>query len=250
MIKVSIITATYNSEKYLEETYRSIKKQSHLCWEWVITDDCSTDNTENILKEIASKDKRVKVYRNEKNSGAAVARNNSLRNASGKYIAFIDSDDVWKEEKLETQLRFMEAKDLSFSFTAYELINELGRPMDITVDTHLKDSLSYEDMLRKRATLGCSTVMLKRAAYGTVQMPLLRTGQDYATWLSLIKTGQNAYPLAKVLTRYRITPNSISRNKVKKASRQWQIYREVEGLSLQKSFLCFCYYVWRAVFRK
>ena len=105
-------------------------------------------------------------------------------------------------------------------------------------------------MLKKKATLGCSTVMLRRNAFDDITMPLLRTGQDYATWLKLLKTGQNAYPLIDVLTQYRILPNSISRNKVKKAKRQWQIYREVEKLSLYKSAVSFCFYAWRAVFRK
>jgi teichuronic acid biosynthesis glycosyltransferase TuaG len=105
-------------------------------------------------------------------------------------------------------------------------------------------------MLKKRATLGCSTVMLRKSGFEDISMPLIRTGQDYATWLKLLKTGNEAYLLNDVLTSYRIRPNSISRNKFKKAKRQWQIYRELEQLPMLKSLVCFCNYVWRAVFRK
>ena len=105
-------------------------------------------------------------------------------------------------------------------------------------------------MLRKKATLGCSTVMIRRAGFNDLLMPLLRTGQDYATWLKLLRTGEKAYILNEVLTSYRILPNSISRNKFKKAIRQWQIYRDVENLSFSMSFVCFFFYAYRAVFRK
>lgn len=248
--KVTIITATYNSENYILNSYKSIKDQSYQYWEWIVTDDSSKDNTVEVLKKIASEDNRVKVYVNESNSGAAVTRNNSLNYATGNYIAYIDSDDLWQQNKLEKQIRFMTDNQINFSFTAYELIDENGLELNQQVDTHLSGFLTYEDMLKKKATLGCSTVMLRRSAFDDISMPLLRTGQDYATWLKLLKTGRNAYPLTEVLTQYRISPNSISRNKVQKAKRQWQIYREIEKLSFYKSAVCFCFYAWRAVFRK
>ncbi len=247
---VSIITATYNSNHSLIDTYQSIKSQTFDNFEWLITDDCSVDDTFELLNKISSEDNRVKVYKNDINSGAAVSRNNSLLHAKGDLIAFIDSDDVWLADKLETQIKFMEENNIDFSFTAYELIDKNGVGLGQKIDTHLLGFVNYEDMLKKKATLGCSTVMLRRNAFDDIAMPLLRTGQDYATWLKLLKTGRNAYPLTNVLTQYRILPNSISRNKIKKAKRQWQIYREVEKLTLLKSSMCFCFYAWRAVFRK
>jgi teichuronic acid biosynthesis glycosyltransferase TuaG len=246
---ISIITATYLSENQIANTYASLKKQSIQNWEWLVTDDCSTDNTLQFLDEIAAIDHRVRVFKNNKNSGAAVSRNNSLSHAKGEFIAFVDSDDLWRPEKLEKQVEFM-GKDINFSFTAYDLIDEQGNSLGRTVDANQSGSFSYEDMLKKRATLGCSTVMIRKSAFEDISMPLLRTGQDYATWLKLLKTGNNAHILNEVLTSYRIMPNSISRNKLKKAKRQWQIYREVEKLSLLKSTDCFCHYAWRAVFRK
>lgn len=246
---VSIITATYNSENLIQKTYESLQLQSHKNWEWVITDDCSSDGTFQLINEMANSDKRISVYKNQVNSGAAVSRNKSLKHSAGEYIAFIDSDDVWLPNKLEKQLEFM-GKEIDFSFTAYELINEDGRALNQKVDASQYGAFSYNDMLMKKATLGCSTVMLRRSAFDDITMPLLRTGQDYATWLKLLKTGVNAHLFNEVLTCYRIMPDSISRNKFKKAKRQWQIYREVEKLPLIKSAICFSFYAWRAVFRK
>ncbi|WP_286295397.1 glycosyltransferase family 2 protein [Vibrio apostichopi] len=247
---VSIITATYNSSGHILETYNCIVGQSHSDWEWLVTDDCSTDNTVDILNDISQHDNRVKVYRNSVNSGAAVSRNNSLTSANGEFIAFIDSDDTWVSSKLELQVGFMEKQNVDFCFTAYQLMDEFGVPLNTFVDSKQVGAFTYEDMLRKKATLGCSTVLLRSASFIDLQMPLIRTGQDYATWLKLLKTGKDAYVFPKALTNYRIMPGSISRNKVKKAMRQWQIYRHIEKLTLSKSLICFSFYAWRAVFRK
>lgn len=246
----TIIMATYNSMDLIRETIDSILLQSLSDWELLITDDCSSDDTVKLLNQISAKDNRVKLLTNQINSGAAVSRNNSLKYATGEFIAFLDSDDLWLPDKLEKQLSFM-GSDVDFSFTAYELVDEKGKSLNQTVDTNQSSiTFNYEDMLKKKATLGCSTVMLRRSAFNDISMPLLRTGQDYATWLKLLKTGKAAYLLNEVLTRYRIMPNSISRNKYKKAKRQWQIYRQVEKLSIVKSAVCFSFYAWRAVFRK
>lgn len=247
---VSIITATFNSSNEIELTYNSILNQTHTNWEWIVTDDCSTDDTYNILQNIQRNDERVKIFKNLVNLGAAVSRNNSLSYVQGDYISFIDSDDLWYEDKLKLQINFMLTNKVDFSFTAYELIDQNGSKLFKEVDRNIDRPVNYNDMLKKYATIGCSTVMLRRLAFDDLSMPLLRTGQDYATWLKLLKTGINAYPICYVLTQYRILPNSISRNKFKKALRQWQIYRVLEKLSLFKSLYCFFCYGFRALFRK
>lgn len=247
---VSIITPSFNSKQYLLETYESIKAQSYSNWEWIVTDDCSSDGTAFLMQRIASIDKRVIFLSNEKNSGAAVSRNLSIGSAKGEFIAFIDSDDLWLPDKLEKQIKFMKSNELDFTFTAYELIDDKSVKLGKQVDTHLRESVTYELMLKKRATLGCSTVIIRQNAFEDITMPLIRTGQDYALWLKLLRTGVKAYALQDVLTQYRILPNSISRNKFKKAKRQWEIYRAIEKLTLLKSIECFCFYAWRAVFRK
>ena len=248
-MKVSIITPAYNSERWIKNTYRAIRDQSHINWEWLVTDDCSSDKTLEILQKLSQEDHRVRYFSNTENSGAAVSRNNSIQNATGDFLAFIDSDDLWQVNKLEQQLDFMGSK-IDFSFTAYELIDGSESKLNITVDSSQQGAFTYRDMLRKKATLGCSTVMLRRASFDDISMPLIRTGQDYALWLKLLKTGKKAYILPVVLTQYRILPDSISRNKIKKAKRQWQIYRDIEQLNIIDSSINFCFYAFRAVFRK
>lgn len=249
-IKISIITATYNSSELIQSTYDSIARQDYINWEWLVTDDCSDDNTWSILEGIARNDPRVSIYKNDKNSGAAVSRNNSMSHAEGEFFAFIDSDDLWLNGKLKRQIDFMENNKVDFSFTAYEMVDQYGIRLGKSVDSNQEGCFSYRDMLLKKATLGCSTVMIRRSAFPKLSMPLLRTGQDYATWLNILRTGTHAYVIRDVLTQYRITPNSISRNKLKKAKRQWQIYREIERLSLIDSMICFSSYARNAIFRK
>lgn len=247
---VSIITPSYNSKKFISQTIESVQAQTYQNWEMIIVDDNSSDDSINIIESYISTDKRIKLIKLKKNSGAAVARNKAIQIALGQYIAFLDSDDLWLPEKLEQQITFMKKNKIDFSFTAYELINENGKPLNISVDSKQVGSFSYHDMLRKKATLGCSTVILWRSAFSDLNMPLLRTGQDYALWLKLLKSGKKAFIVSTILTKYRITPNSISRNKVKKAKRQWQIYHETEGLNFIQSAINFCFYAWRATFRK
>lgn len=250
--KVSIITATYNSEQFIYDTYKSLVSQTLSNWEWLVTDDCSKDGTIQILKEIAEKDERVTFFQNEVNSGAAVSRNKSMSHASGDYLAFVDSDDMWASDKLEVQINKMKELNLEFSFTGYSAISESGQPLNQTVDHDNVGFFDYEDMLKKKATLGCSTVILRASSFPREEltMPKLRTGQDYAFWLKLLKTGAKAYCIGGNYMSYRLVSNSISRNKFKKSKRQWQIYREVEKLSLIKSSYCFLFYAFRAVFRK
>ena len=214
-----------------------------------MTDDDSVDSTFNILTDIAQADSRVKPHKNTHNNGAAITRNNSLARAEGNYIAFVDADDTWLPGKLQTQHDIMKKGKHKFTFTAYSIMDEAGNSLNRTVDTQQLHPISYSDMLRKKATIGCSTVMLDRTAFVDISMPPIRTGQDYALWLKLLKTGACAFPINTPLTKYRIHPNSISRNKLNKARRQWQIYRECEQLSIFTSIECFCFYAVRAVFR-
>lgn len=248
MYLVTIITPTYNSEAFIRQTYSCILAQTYQQWEWLVTDDCSNDQTWDILKKLAYNDCRVKVARNNSNSGAAITRNNSIIRARGYFLAFIDADDLWTPDKLEKQIDFM-GKDVNFSFTAYEIIDENGVSVNKFIDKHHFGAFSYEDMLRKKATLGCSTVMIRKNAFKDLHMPNIRTGQDYALWLKLLRSGQKAYLLNQPLTKYRIVSGSISRNKFRKAKRQWQIYRKIENLGILKSCICFSYYAFRAVFR-
>jgi glycosyltransferase involved in cell wall biosynthesis len=248
MCLVSIITPTYNSDGFIEETYRSIISQTYSSWKWFVTDDCSDDNTWEILRTISKADDRVFIQKTRINSGAAAARNCSLSVADGEFISFIDADDLWLPNKLQNQIDFMN-NDINFSFTAYEIIDENGFPRNRYIDRNNQSSFNYDDMLKKKATLGCSTVMLRKNAFNDITMPNIRTGQDYALWLKLLQTGSLAYLLNESLTKYRIVSNSISRNKLKKALRQWEIYTKIEKLSYVKAIECFFWYAFRAISR-
>ena len=247
---VSIITPTFNSAAFIAQTAAGVRSQTHQDWEWLITDDFSQDGTWSMLQDLCATDSRITAVRNDANQGPAVSRNRSMDRAKGQYLAFLDADDIWLPHKLETHLNFMVSENIPFSFTAFEVIDRHGKSTGKVVDGRSQASVNYEDMLRKKATMGCSTVMIERTVIGKSRMPELRTGQDYAFWLALLRTGISATCLPAALTKYRIVPGSISRNKVGKARRQWQIYRELEKLGLLKSAVCFSSYAWRAVFRK
>lgn len=247
---VSIITPAFNSAKYIQEAYDSIKAQSYIDWEWVITDDCSEDDTWDILCSISQSDERVKVYRNDKNLGASETRNNSLKRSMGRFVAFLDSDDLWMKEKLAAQINYMIDNNYAFCFTAYAQTSCDGHNIHKVIDKNKSiQFITYHDLLLKKVTLGCSTVILDRKYLGEVFMPNLRTGQDYATWLNILRPGNKAFLYDEVLTKYRIMPNSISRNKVKKACRQWEIYRKIEKIKFIQASWYFLNYAIRAVSR-
>ena len=249
---VSIIMPSYNSALTIGESIESVQSQTYEKWELLITDDCSNDETVEIVRQYAEKDPRIKLFQNKENSGAAVSRNLSLSHSTGEFVAFLDSDDLWLPNKLEKQIDFMlNEKKVDFTFTAYSLIDAFGRHSNKVVDLQGNNlSFTYKDMLRKKATLGCSTVIFKKSAFKDYSMPLIRTGQDYALWLKLLKSGKQVYLLNEVLTYYRILPYSISRNKFKKCKRQWQIYRYIEQLGFIDSLISFLFYAWRAIFRR
>lgn len=246
---MSVITGAYNCSAYIRETYNSLRHQSLSDWEWVVVDDASIDGTLGILENISQSDSRVKVFTNDMNLGAAGSRNKALKEARGLFLAFLDADDRWLPKKLQLQLDFMRSAAAVASFTGYRVISSDGVATGKVIDGSPRQEINYPQALRKRATIGCSTVIIARTAIKDYLMPDLRTGQDYAYWLKIMRTGVAFHHLSVPLTEYRITPTSISRNKFRKAMRQWEIYRKVEGLSLFYAAWNFCFYAFRAVFR-
>jgi len=245
---ISIVTAAYNCEPFIEATYESLRRQTLEDWEWIVVDDCSTDGTLDLLRKLAAVDARIRVVRNYENQGAAKSRNKAIERADGEFIAFIDSDDLWLPNKLAMQVEFM-SDEVDFSFTAYEIVTEQGLPTGKNIDSEASGFFDYEDMLAKKATLGCSTVMLRRASVGNLRMPLIRAGQDYAFWLSILRRGTKAHLLPEVLTYYRIRRNSLSRNKFRKAFQQWRIYRRLEKIPLLPAIKYFISYATNALTR-
>ncbi|WP_249869266.1 glycosyltransferase family 2 protein [Oceanobacillus saliphilus] len=241
---ISVITPSYNAEKFIGYTIESVLNQTYSNWEMVIVDDCSTDNTTSIVKEYMERDKRIKLFVLEENSGSAVARNTAMENAKGQYIAFLDSDDLWLPEKLEKQLSFMREKEIAFSFTKYVRILEDGTKTNAVSEA--PESVNYDDLM-KRCVIGCLTVMLDREKIGNLKMVNIRTRQDYVYWLTITKNGFLAYGLPEILAEYRLVDNSISSNKWKAAKRNWYVFREIEKQSLPKSIWYFSHYAVRSI---
>ncbi|AMB93698.1 glycosyltransferase family 2 protein [Aerococcus sanguinicola] len=245
---VSIVTPVYKAEKYLAHTIESVQAQDYDNWEMLLVDDCSPDQSAEIIKTYQAQDDRIKYHKLEENSGAAVARNWGLEAAQGRYIAFVDSDDYWTPDKLSKQLAFMDREAYGFTYTNFAQVNEAGEVLKERAD--LPHKLDYDGLLKNTA-IACSTVMIDRQLVGDFRMPLVRKGQDTATWLMLMRErGCQAYLLDEVLNHYRQVPGSISSNRLGALKRTWHTYRELEGLPLWKASYVFACYVFNAIKRR
>ncbi len=235
---------SYNAARFISESIDSVLSQTYSNWELLITDDCSKDNTLSIVREYEQKNTRIHGFVLPKNAGAAAARNNSLIRAKGDFIAFLDSDDLWKPEKLEKQLEFMLLYGYAFSYTDYELMSEGGHLLHKRL--RMPSSLSYSQYLRNTA-IGCLTVMIDKRQTGDFSMPSIRSSQDMATWLLLLRRIEKAHALTENLATYRLVGNSNSSKKKKAAKDVWRVYRQIEHLSLARSVFSFVGYVFHAV---
>lgn len=228
---ISIITPSYNSSEFIAETISSILNQSFTDWELLITDDCSSDDSYELLQSHANKDSRIKVFQLTENGGAGAARNNSIKQASGRYIAFCDSDDQWKPDKLEKQLKFMQDNDCALSYSSYDVIDEDGTSKGF-VDCPTE--VTYRRMLSNNY-IGCLTVMYDTEKLSKMYMPLIRKRQDWALWLDILKKVPKAYGIDERLSIYRDRSNSISSNKMNLIKYNWMLYHDVEKLGTIRS---------------
>lgn len=249
MIKnlVSIVTPVYNAERFIEKTINSVLAQTYEQFEMILVDDCSPDNSAAVINNLAELDSRIKYVKLEENSGAAVARNKGLEHAQGQYIAFIDSDDVWKPEKLDKQISYMNENNYSFTYTNFEIVEEDGKIMNASVP--LPDKLNYSGLLKNTA-IACSTVIIDRKVIGDFRMPLVRKGQDTATWLKILRTHDYAYLFDEVMGSYRQVAGSISSDKIGALKRTWNTYRNIEKLPLIKAVYYFTHYTLNAIKRR
>lgn len=229
---VSIITPTYNCGKYIGETIESVIAQTYQNWEMIIVDDCSIDNTNEIVNNYANNDSRIKYYKLEKNSGAAVSRTKAMELAQGQYMAFLDSDDVWYSNKLEYQINYMKDNNYAFTCTKYEQIDEESNLLDKIIKVIPKTS--YNRLLLD-CPVGNSTVMYNVTKMGKFQVPNIRKRNDDALWLQMLKKEKYIYGIDKVLMKYRIRKNSISSNKFKLIKYHWYLYRNIEHLGILRS---------------
>ncbi len=243
---VSVIMPLHNSAHFMGEAIASVLGQSFGDLELLLIDDASGDESYELARCHASCDKRVQVLKLSCNSGAAASRNAGLKVARGRYVAFLDSDDVWESDKLTVQLKAMMKLNAIFSYTDYIVVDRVGVPLR-TVSA--PDKLNYEGLLKNTA-IGCSTVVLDRRSVGEVSFPLIRKRQDLALWLSLLRRVDFAHRCGPVLTRYRHRPGSVSSNKVSAAAHTWRVYRRHEQMSLGASTYYFFRYALSALCRR
>lgn len=243
---VSIIMPCFNSEHFIIESINSVINQSYKNWELIIIDDNSKDRSIEIIQEFLQKENRISLIINEENSGAAISRNKGIEASNGDFIAFLDSDDIWKEEKLEKHIDFMMKNDLLLSYTYYSQISEDGSFIKKVTPPH---SLNYQQLL-KTCHIGCLTAIYNKKKLGKVYMPNIRKRQDYALWLKILKQNNTAICLPEYLAFYRIRSDSISSNKIKAAKYNWHLYRKIENLNFFKSSYYFVHYAINGIYQK
>lgn len=245
---ISIVVPVYNAAAFLEETIACVRGQTHTDWELLLVDDCSEDGSGAIADRAARADSRVRPVRQVKNQGAAAARNRGIAEACGRYLCFLDADDIWETDKLRTQLDFMKEKQAGFAFTGYEFADERGRGLGRVVQ--VPATISYRQAL-KNTTIFTSTVMIDRARIPDedIRMPDIAS-EDTATWWQILRKHGTGYGLNRNLVRYRRSANTLSSNKVRAVKRIWNLYRRQERLSLARSLYCMIFWAFRAVARR
>lgn len=243
---ISIITPCYNAEKFIFDTYKSIKNQTYQNWEWIIVDDMSSDESCDIIEQF--KDSKIRLYKPGKKLGPANARNYAVEKARGRYIAYIDADDLWFSNKLEIQVSFMERKGCAFSFTGYEFGNEKGIPNGKKI--RVPKQMNYKEAL-KNTTIWTSTVMfdLMQIKKIDIYMPNIKS-EDTALWWSLLKQGYTAYGLNEITAIYRRSMGTLSSNKVEAISRILQLYEFMGDINFFKKYYYFLNYLKNAVRRR
>lgn len=247
---VSIIVPVYNVEKMIQETMDSVLAQTYPHWELLLVEDCSKDNSAGVIMDYMAEkgDNRIRLIRQPSNQGAARARNRGLNEARGRYISYLDADDLWMPEKLERQLKFMERENAAFSFTGYEFADENGIGLGKIV--RVPETLSYKQAL-SNTTIFTTTVMFdtQKISKDMLEMPEIKS-EDTALWWKVLRTGCIAYGLDENLARYRRAGRTLSSNKLEAIRRIWNLYRKAEGLSLIRSMWHFCFWAVRAVWRR
>lgn len=229
---VSIITPIYNSAEFVRETADGIFSQTHKNWEWLVIDDCSTDDSMKVLEQMAAKDDRIVIIKNTENLGPGPTRNRGIQRASGKYLAFVDSDDVWFSEFLEENLKMVKKWNAGFVYSSVQRWNE---DFSIRYDDFIApETYSYKQLLKTNSIV-CSTAFIDAEKYGKLYMPDIRKRQDQALWLKYLEIIPKAYGIQKPMAKYRMRTNSVSSNKLSAAKYQFMLYNQHLKFNVFKS---------------
>lgn len=245
--QVSVITPCHNAEQWLDQAIRSVRAQQHEDWEMWVIDDASTDSSPQLAQSHARRDPRIHLVRLDRRMGGAAARNEGVRRARGRYIAFLDADDWWRSDKLAVQLAAMQRRNAAFMYSAYEKCDERGHCSGRLFVPPL--SADYHRLLRT-CVIGCSTVMLDRRRLGPRYMPRLSMAHDFALWLEILREGHVAYGCPEPLTVYRERRGSLSGNKLAKSRIVWWIYRRRESLDIPRSLALMGSYTWNGLAKR
>lgn len=246
---VSIITPVYKCADYLPMTIESVQNQTYSNWELILVDDCTPDNSAEIIARYGKDDKRIRYIKQTHNGGAALARNAGLEAATGRYIAYLDADDVWLPNKLERQIDFMRENNVEFSCCDYEKIEADGTPLNKVV--HMPKTITYNQLLSNTIIQTVGVIVdLNKVNRKLLVMPNVRRGQDSATWLQMLRNGVKFVGQNEVLAQYRRVPQSLSANKFSAMKRTWYLYRGVEHLSLAKSCVCMMGWAYHASIKR
>ncbi len=231
---VSVIIPTFNSEKYISDTIISVQNQTYQNWEMLLVDDGSTDETQTIITSFLT-DKRIQFYPLEKNSGTGVARNLGVSKAAGKYISFLDADDLWKSDKLEKQINFMQKQNLPFTFSFYDCIDEQGNSLNKRIEAPL--NLSYCQLFFCNY-VGNLTGIYDVDYFGKISISSIRKRQDWMHWLTILKKIKTAKPVPESLALYRVRDNSLSTSKTALIQYNYAVYRQFHGYNVVVSGFC------------
>lgn len=247
---VSIIVPVYNVERFILETVESVVNQTYPYWELLLVEDGSSDGTAAAIEEYVGQrnEERIRLIRQPSNMGAARARNRGLQEARGRYIAYLDADDLWMPRKLELQLAFMESRQAAFAFTGYEFADGNARGTGKVV--RVPQTLSYRQAL-SNTTIFTTTVMFdtEKISRELLEMPVMKS-EDTALWWKVLRNGYTAWGLDENLALYRRAGKTLSSNKLEAIRRIWKLYRDAEGLGVLRSAWHFCFWAVRAVKRR
>jgi len=243
---VSVITPNYNCSEFISQTIESVIAQTYQNWEMLIIDDCSTDNSIEIIEKYINKDKRINLLKTKSNSGSPIEpRNIGIKNAKGRFIAFLDSDDLWLPDKLEHQIPLFDNENVAIVYSNYEKMTDEGERKNRIIKA--PERLNFAQLLKSNY-IGCLTAMYDVSKSGKVYFCNFRH-EDYVLWLTILRVGYIAINTNTIGALYRIRKNSITSKKIMILKWQWIIYRDFLKLSIFNSVYYFCFYAINAFFK-
>ncbi len=243
---ISVVMPLYNAERFLEKSVESVLNQTFKDFELIIIDDCSSDSSLKVAENLADSNNRIRIIKNPKNKGVAETRNNGIREAKGKYIALLDSDDIWEKTKLEKQIKLLEKEEAQISYCSYGFINENDEP--IKKPFIVPECTNFNKMLVK-SVISCSTALIESELLKNHNFNSEFYHEDYVLWMELLKTNAKAVGNTEVLAYYRQVSGSRSNDKRNAAIHRWKIYRKALKLSFPKSCISFVQYAFNALMK-